>query len=191
MSRRIGADLFARPAETVARELIGQCLVRRTDAGLVRGRIVETEAYVGPHDLACHAAKGRTARTEVMFGPAGVLYVYFVYGIHWMLNVVTGPEGHAEAVLLRGLDIVSGPARLTKALGVTGALNGRPAAPPTGLWFERGPGLLPGERLVRTPRIGVDYAGPVWAPAELRFLVQAEAAPPRSARAPAKSRRPR
>lgn len=191
MSRRIGAELFTRPAETVARGLIGQYLVRRTEAGLVRGRIVETEAYVGPHDLACHAAKGRTARTEVMFGPAGVLYVYFVYGIHWMLNVVTGPDGHAQAVLLRGLDIVSGPARLTKALGVTGALNGRPAAQSSGLWFERGPGLLPGERLVSTPRIGVDYAGPVWAPAELRFVAQSEAAPPRSARAPARARRPR
>jgi DNA-3-methyladenine glycosylase len=171
MPALLAPEFFARPAERVASDLIGQMLVRRSGHDLVRGRIVETEAYVGAHDLACHAAKGRTPRTEVMFGPAGVLYVYFVYGIHWMLNVVTGQVGHPEAVLIRGLDTVSGPARLTRALAIDRDLNGRPATPESGLWFEEGPPLVPGERIERTPRIGVDYAGPIWAPAELRFLL--------------------
>ena len=131
--------------------------------------ITETEAYLGPHDLACHAARGRTARTEIMYGPPGSLYVYFVYGMHWMLNVVTGPEGYPAAVLIRGAGDIAGPARLTRVLEITGALNGKQAAPESGLWFETGEGAQP---VTATPRIGVDYAGLRWSARKLRFVLR-------------------
>ncbi len=111
----LGRDFFSRPAERVARDLIGATLHRSTDAVLPPDSFIvtETEAYIGPHDLACHAARGRTKRTEVMFGPPGHLYVYFVYGMHWMLNVVAREEGYPAGVLIRGLSgvSVSGPRR--------------------------------------------------------------------------------
>jgi DNA-3-methyladenine glycosylase len=92
VARPLGRSFFEREAEAVARDLIGCYLVRKRGRKLIKRRITETEAYVGPHDLACHAARGRTLRTEPMFEPAGTLYVYLVYGMHWMLNVVTGPR---------------------------------------------------------------------------------------------------
>ena len=92
--KSLGTSFFDRTAEEVARDLIGCYLVRKRRRKVVRSRIIETEAYVGPHDLACHASRGRTMRTETMFGAAGTLYVYLVYGLHWMLNVVTGPIGY-------------------------------------------------------------------------------------------------
>jgi DNA-3-methyladenine glycosylase len=156
-----------------ARGLIGKYLVRRHDDGREEARLItEVEAYDGEHDLACHASKGRTARTEVMFAPAGVWYVYLCYGVHEMLNLVTGPPGYPAAVLLRGLDGICGPGRLTKALGITRALNAAPAAPASGLWIEdRGP-AVPARRLIASPRIGVDYAGPVWSQKPWRFMLR-------------------
>ena len=121
----------------------------------------------GPHYFARHAARGRTTRTEAMYGPPGALYIYFVYGLHWMLNVVTGAEGDPAAALIRSAGGVSGPARLTRTLGIDGALNGRLAEPGSGLWFEHGQGPC---KAIATPRIGVDYAGPRWSARKLRFL---------------------
>lgn len=162
---------FARPAPEVAPDLLGKWLLRERDGERLAWRIVETEAYEGSEDLACHAAKGRTARTEVMFGPPGHFYVYFVYGMHHMLNIVTNVEGQASAVLIRGLESVSGPGRLTRALGITRQEHNQlPARPESGLWFEdRGPRIPPGE-ILSTPRIGVDYAGPLWAGMPWRFV---------------------
>lgn len=167
------APFFRRDVLTVAPELLGKTLVRRTAEGELRAVIRETEAYDGPHDLACHASKGRTPRTDVMFGPAGVWYVYLVYGMHWMLNVVTGEEGYPAAVLIRAAGEWTGPARLTKALGITGSLNRTHAAAESGLWIEDGP-AVPAPSVLRTPRIGVDYAG-AWALKEYRFLIEDEA----------------
>jgi DNA-3-methyladenine glycosylase len=173
-ARILGADFFARPALVVAREMIGKYLVRRIDGREIAAPITETEAYVGPHDLACHGSKGRTARTEVMFGPAGHWYVYFIYGIHWMLNAVTDDEGYPAAVLVRGAGQWDGPARLTKALEIDKALNARPIAPEATLWLEDRGLKIPGNRIRRTPRIGVDYSGP-WATKPYRFwLAQGE-----------------
>jgi DNA-3-methyladenine glycosylase len=160
---------FQRDTTAVARALLGQLLVRESKGALSVGRIVETEAYLGPRDLACHTARGRTARTEPMFGPPGSSYVYFVYGMHHCFNVVTG-EG--EAVLVRALEPVAGlegrrtdgPARLCKALGIDKAFNAHllTAAP---LWLSKGKAV---QRIARGPRIGVDYAG-AWARRPLRF----------------------
>ncbi len=165
------ARFFARPALTVARELLGKFLVRRDGDQETRVLICETEAYLGPHDLASHASKGRTARTEVMFGPPGFWYVYFIYGIHWMLNVVTGDEGCASAVLIRGAGEWNGPAILTKAMGIGKTFNGQPAAPASGLWIADGGYAPPRGHIRRTPRIGVDYAGP-WAAKPYRFVLR-------------------
>jgi len=163
----LGAAFFDRPAEIVARDLVGRTLVRRSGRRRIALIISETEAYLGPHDLACHAARGRTPRTEVLFAPAGTLYVYLVYGMHWMLNIVTGPAGYPAAVLIRSAGTASGPGRLARALSITGRLNGRMATPETGLWFECGGGAA---LVLATPRVGVDYAGPRWSSRKLRFV---------------------
>lgn len=165
-------DFYARSALVVARQLLGKVLVRRVDGRELAAPIIETEAYIGPHDLACHASKGRTPRTEVMFGPAGCWYVYFIYGIHWMLNVVTNDIDHPAAVLIRGAGEWTGPARLTKAMRIDKALNGAEASRSSGLWIEdRGIKIARGA-IERTPRIGVDYAGH-WANRPYRFVVDA------------------
>ncbi len=172
-SRPLSRTFFDRPADRVARDLLGSRLVvRGADGRLTRHVVVETEAYLGAHDLACHAARGMTPRNAVMFGPAGVWYVYLCYGMHWMLNVVTGPRGVPAAVLIRGVGDHVGPGRLTRALGIGASHNGRPAARGTGLWFEPGRPVPPG-LVARTPRIGVGYAG-VWAEKPLRFVVDPE-----------------
>jgi DNA-3-methyladenine glycosylase len=168
----LAPEFFNRPAQQVARDLLGKRLVRRMGDRIVGAAVVEAEAYVGPHDLACHAARGRTRRTEVMFGPPGTLYVYFIYGMHWMLNVVTGEAGYAAAVLIRGVEGAIGPGRLTSALNITGELNGLPAAPQHGLWFEDAGVRVPPSRVIRTPRVGIDYAGPVWSAKKLRFVLK-------------------
>ena len=176
---------FALPAEEVALALLGKTLVRRRGKRLEAFGITETEAYIGPEDLACHAARGRTQRTEVMFGSAGRFYVYLVYGMHWMLNVVTGEVGHPAAVLIRGAGALEGPGRLTKALAITGALNGKPAAERTGLWIGDSGETPQAGAILRTARIGVDYAGPIWAAKEYRFVLKKpEAYPPLKGRAP-------
>ena len=170
MHNVLSPSFFNRPTVEVARDLIGKYLVRRFDDGTELAlRIVETEAYDGPEDLACHASKGRTPRTEVMFGEPGHFYVYFVYGIHWLLNIVTGPKDYPSAVLIRGLEGLTGPARLTKALKVDKSFYGKAAAPESGLWFEdRGEKV---DEILATPRIGVDYAGK-WKDKLYRFMIK-------------------
>lgn len=163
---------YARPAETVARELLGCLLVSTADGTRCSGRIVETEAYTGPDDPACHAAAstGRTERNDPLFGPPGTAYVHLNYGIHWCLNAVTDREGHPAGVLIRALDpvegretmrrrrghdeLTSGPARLTEALGIGPALQRHPLRRPP-VWIA-GPGEpVPEEALVRTVRVGI------------------------------------
>ncbi len=171
----IPASFFDRPTLEVAHDLIGCYLVRRTEIRIERHMITETEAYDGPKDLASHASKGRTPRTEIMFGHPGFFYVYFVYGMHWMLNIVTGPKDYPGAVLIRGLEKISGPARLTKKLNITGELNGKAANKEAGLWFEMPTtpsGKIPEKEIARTARIGVEYAGPVWAKKKWRFVLK-------------------
>lgn len=171
MRRILPEAFFARSAVEVAPELLGAYLVRRaSDGAIARYRITETEAYEGLDDRASHASRGRTPRTAVMFGPPGRWYVYFVYGMHEMLNVVTGVEGHPGAVLIRGVEGVDGPGRLTKKLGITRALNAQPAGKSCGLWIERDDAAPAPKRIIRAPRIGVAYAGE-WAKKPWRFVL--------------------
>ena len=120
---------FCRPCEEVARDLVGKLLIHNGQAL----RISETEVYCGESDTACHAHKGRTRRTEVMYGQAGTLYIYLCYGMHWMLNIVTGETGHPEAVLIRACVEAPGPGRLTKRLNITGSLNASFIGDPDGI----------------------------------------------------------
>jgi DNA-3-methyladenine glycosylase len=169
-SQPLAAAFFDRPADRVARDLLGaRLVVRAADGTLSLHVVVETEAYLGAHDLACHGSKGLTKRNAVMFGPAGRWYVYLCYGMHWMLNVVTGAEGVPAAVLIRGAGVFSGPGRVTRGLGIDRAFDGKAAVRPTGLWFEAGEPISP-RRIRRTPRIGVGYAG-AWAEKPLRYLI--------------------
>lgn len=120
---KLDYSFFHRPCLDVARDLVGKILVHETEAGVLRLRISETEAYWGVEDTACHVSKGRTPRTEVFFADAGTLYVYLCYGMHWMLNIVTGDTEDPQAVLIRACVEAPGPGKLTKKLGITGSLN--------------------------------------------------------------------
>jgi len=170
-SQPLDSAFFDRPADRVARDLLGTLLVVRPPDGSVSRHVVfETEAYLGAHDLACHGSKGMTKRNAVMFGPAGRWYVYLCYGMHWMLNVVTGAEGVPAAVLIRGAGEFAGPGRVTRGLGIDKSFDGAPASRPAGLWFEDAGIVVPRRLVARTPRIGVGYAGE-WAEKPLRFVV--------------------
>ena len=172
-------SFYDRDTVTVAHELLGKHLVHRV-AGVERvGRIVEVEAYLGPHDLAAHSARGLTPRTQVMFGPPGHAYVYLIYGMHWCMNVVTQREGMASAVLLRALEPVAnvegrtqGPGLLCKAMGIDGRYTGHDLLSEE-LYVAR-PRKEEPVRIVKRPRIGVDYAGH-WARRLLRFYVHGNA----------------
>ena len=172
--RVLGPEFFDRPALAVARGLIGKFLVRRRDGAEAALMLTETEAYDGPNDKASHAWRGRTARNTPMFGPPGTIYVYFTYGMHWMLNLVCRQADYPAAVLIRGAGAVVGPARLTKALGIDRGLNDRRLGVETGLWVEdRGVAVRPRD-IERTPRIGIDYAGD-YVDKPWRFVVRKKA----------------
>jgi len=174
---RLTADFYARPALPVARELLGKILVRDEEGVRRAGRIVETEAYVGEHDLACHASKGRTPRTSVLFGPPGKAYVYLIYGMYYCFNVVTEPEGVAAAVLIRGLEPLEGvdptastdgPGKLCRAMGLSLAHN-RVDLQEKALHLLDA-AEIPDAQVRQGPRIGVNYAGE-WADKPYRFWI--------------------
>lgn len=183
MGKVSSAEFFNRPAPVVAYELLGKFLVRRIGRREIAVMITETEAYEGPNDKASHASRGMTTRNKVMFGPPGFWYVYFTYGMHWMLNVVTGKKGYPAAVLIRGVEGVNGPARLTKFFKIDKRFNGMSATtealtrgqPATRaddiLWIEDRGVRIPKNRIHSGPRIGVAYAGPYWSNRKYRFYL--------------------
>jgi DNA-3-methyladenine glycosylase len=181
MGKTLPGDFFDRPTLLVAREMLGKYLVRKYRSKTISLMITEVEAYDGPLDRASHASHGRTPRTKIMFGPAGRFYVYFTYGMHWLVNIVTGSEDYPAAVLIRAGKYydtekrewiaVNGPARLTRFLKITGAQNGKIAGKKTGLWFEdRGTRINRGN-IAADKRVGIDYAGPVWKNKLYRFTL--------------------
>jgi DNA-3-methyladenine glycosylase len=170
------ASFYRRETEGVARALLGALLETSVDGVITSGRIVETEAYVGEHDAACHAAAGRTHRTDPLYGAPGIAYVYFIYGVHWCVNAVTRPEGLPSAVLIRALEpveghdvmrerrprarrpeeLTNGPGKLCAALGITGHHNRLPLQRPP-IVIRRGP-PVPDDDVVETTRIGITKA---------------------------------
>jgi DNA-3-methyladenine glycosylase len=184
---KIPRSFYEQSTLDVARQLLGKYLVRRHPDGTTVGRIVETEAYVGPQDKACHASRGRTARTEIMFGPAGHAYVYLVYGFHHMLNIVTEQKDFPAAVLIRAVEpmdgialmkkrrgieeprqFASGPGKLCEAFAIDRMLNGADLCGSV-LYIRDDGDAMPGIRA--RPRIGVDYAG-TWKHKPWRFLIK-------------------
>lgn len=184
---KLSRSFYEQPTIDVAKQLLGKVLIHRHAEGTLVGRIVETEAYLGPHDLACHAAKGRTKRTEVMFGAAGHAYVYFIYGFYNMLNLVTETKDYPAAVLIRALEpmrgiaqmkrnrnnerlanLASGPGKLCQAFAIDRSLNGQDVCGKVLYLEDRGE---PTPKFDTTPRIGVDYAGD-WRDKPLRFVVR-------------------
>lgn len=183
---KLERSFYEQSTVEVARELLGKHLVRKHPDGTTVGRIVETEAYVGPDDKACHASRGRTPRTEIMFGPAGHAYIYFVYGFHHMLNIVTEQVDFPAAVLIRAVEpiagielmkqrrgteqprnLASGPGKLCEAFAIDRSLNGSDIC--GRVLYIRDDGELTAG-IVTSPRVGVDYAGK-WKHKPWRFLI--------------------
>ncbi|HNZ10843.1 MAG TPA: DNA-3-methyladenine glycosylase [Smithellaceae bacterium] len=185
----LNQNFYNRPTLEVARDLLGKKLVRRMDGVELSGIIVETEAYCGSGDSACHAHRGRTERNAVMFGPPGRAYVYFTYGMHYLLNLVTEKEGNPSAVLIRaikavsgleemqarrkrrGKELTNGPAKLCQALGIDKTFNGWDVTRGNQLWVENYQYANP-LTISSTPRIGIDYACKKDREALWRFLLQ-------------------
>ncbi len=170
---RLDSNFFSRDVLEVAPELIGCILVRRFDDGSISRHVIsDIEIYRGEEDLACHASKGKTKRNAVMYEDGGLVYVYFVYGMHWLLNVVTGTHGNPQAILVRGLQDCSGPARLTKKLFIDGAFYAEDLSTSSRLWIEHGTSL----EFSVGPRIGVDYSGDYWKSVPWRYFVGSDPA---------------
>jgi DNA-3-methyladenine glycosylase len=186
MPRILPRSFYDRETETVAREMLGTILECRTDGGVASGIIVETEAYIGEHDPACHAAAGRTRRTEPLYGRPGLSYVYFIYGVHWCFNAVTRGEGLPSAVLVRaiqpvegielmrerrgpkvrGVNLTNGPGKLCAALGIDGSMNAQSLQ--RGQIVIREGSRIADDRIVEGPRIGITKAAD-W---PLRFFIR-------------------
>lgn len=168
---------FQRPTLQVARGLLGKYLVRKNGSKTLTGRIIEVEAYIGPEDRACHASRGRTARTDVMFGPAGVAYVYLVYGMHHCFNIVTERVGYPSAVLVRAVEnadtlaLIDGPGRVCRFLVIDRTLNRSDLTMGERLWVEDRGERISASTIAAYPRIGVDYAG-TWATKPWRFRLK-------------------
>jgi DNA-3-methyladenine glycosylase len=181
-------EFFERPTLTVAKDLLGKVLIKQTASGILQSKIVDVEAYVGPKDKACHASKGRTTRTEIMYGPAGNTYVYLIYGMYHCLNIVTEREDYPAAILIRGLEIlgsnsptvqptrVDGRGRVCRFLEVNRTHNGLDATSGQTLWIEDHALTISRKQIQALPRIGVAYAGE-WAKKPWRFCLPAPPSP--------------
>jgi DNA-3-methyladenine glycosylase len=166
---RLSRDFYTRDVLEVAPDLPGKALViKQEDGSYKRFKITEVEAYRGAEDRACHAFKGRTPRTEIMYHGGGRLYIYFIYGMYWMLNIVTGGDDIPQAVLIRGVEGYPGPGKLTKSLGIDKSFYGEDLASSERIWVED-TGLV---HLVKNgPRIGIDYAGEYWKSRPWRYYL--------------------
>jgi DNA-3-methyladenine glycosylase len=170
MNTRISREFFLRDVLDLAWLIPGKHLVLATGGSVQRYQIREVEAYRGEEDQACHARKGRTPRTRVMYFPGGYLYVYLIYGMHWMLNIVTGPEDFPQALLIRSLSGVQGPGRLTRGLGLDGSYNTEDLVSSPRIWMEDNPEATGG--ITTQTRIGIDYAAEEWRNKPWRFILQ-------------------
>ena len=171
----LGKEFFERDTLWVAKNLLGKRLIRIYRSKRIEGIITETEAYRGFDDRASHASRGKTSRTSVMFGDAGTIYVYLIYGMYYCLNIVTERKEYPAAVLIRGIKSggknINGPGRVCKYFKIDKNLNKKLLSKKTGLWIEKGIKIVPKD-IILSHRIGVDYAGPVWSKKLLRFYVK-------------------
>ncbi|MFH1192775.1 MAG: DNA-3-methyladenine glycosylase [Candidatus Jorgensenbacteria bacterium] len=179
MSKIIPQKFFERPTLAVARELLGKYLVRRAGKHIIVAMITEVEAYDGLRDRASHASRGLTERNAPMFGPAGHWYVYFTYGMHWLVNIVTREKGYPAAVLIRSVQLIDvrrqsigGPARVTKFFRIDKWFNGKSATRASGLWIEERGVKINKKQIAKSGRVGVDYAGPIWAKKQWNFKIK-------------------
>lgn len=170
-SSSLHKSFFLRDVLEVAPDLLGKYLVRKFPNGNIEKYLItETEAYRGEEDLACHASKGRTPRTEVMYHKGGLVYVYLIYGMYWMLNIVTGNENNPQAVLIRGIKDFNGPGKLTKHLQIDKSFYGEDLNSSNRLWVEDNLNHAPFE-ILKSKRIGIDYAGDIWKNKLWRFCI--------------------
>lgn len=165
---KLDEKFYKRDVLDVAKDLVGKIIVSKIKGEEIRVRITETEAYCGEEDTACHAHKGRTKRTEVLYGKSGVMYVYLCYGMHWLMNVVTGEEGTPQAVLFRAGENLNGPAKLTKALGVTGEQNLQSLVENPQIWIEDD-GIK--HTYHTDTRVGIAYATQEFRDKQWRFIL--------------------
>lgn len=166
----IGKEFFSRDVLEAAPDLVGKIIVRTLPDGTeLRERITETEAYCGEEDRACHASKGRTKRTELLYGEPGIIYVYLCYGMHWLMNIITGENGQPQGILIRCGEVHDGPAKLTKHLNIDGSFNGVPCWGRADIRIEDD-GYRP--ELRTAPRVGIDYAGEPWISKPWRFIAE-------------------
>jgi DNA-3-methyladenine glycosylase len=168
---RLPLQFYTRDVLHVAPELLGTYLVIRSEQLSGEFLITETEAYRGAEDLACHASKGRTTRTEIMYQRGGHLYMYLIYGMYWMLNVVTGEKNRPQAALIRGLKGLNGPGKLTRALGLDRSYYGEDLVSSPRIWIRQG---LENPDFITGPRIGIEYAGDPWKKKPWRFCLAGE-----------------
>lgn len=166
---RLLREFFVRDVLEVAPDMVGKRMVVKLESGSYgRFMITEVEAYRGTEDLACHASKGRTSRTEIMFHEGGKLYIYLIYGMYWMMNVVTERVNNPQAILIRGVENINGPGKITKSLGIDRTFYGEDVTISGRIWFED-TGISP---LIKTgERIGVNYAGDYWKSRPWRFFL--------------------
>lgn len=168
MIERLTDDFFRRDCLKVAPELVGKILVHRLPTGEeLRERIAETEAYRGEEDKACHASKGRTKRTEILYGESGKIYVYLCYGMHWLMNITTGQKEQPQCVLIRAGEVRNGPAKLTKYMQIDGSFNKCDICGNPDIWIEND-GFQP--KIKTASRVGIDYAGDYWKNIQWRFI---------------------
>jgi len=169
-SGRLSRKFFSRDVLDVAPDLLGRVLVRRGRGGKeTRDIITEVEAYRGERDLACHASKGRTKRTEIMYEEAGLIYTYLIYGKYWLLNIVTGEKGVPQAVLIRATKKADGPGKVSDMFDINESFYGVDITKPSKIWIERSDIILPNYK--QYPRVGVQYAGD-WAKKPWRFIME-------------------
>lgn len=167
---KLNEEFFKRDALEVAPDLIGKIIARKLDNGtILRERIAETEVYRGEEDLGCHASKGRTKRTELLYGESGIIYVYLCYGMHWLMNVITGEREQPQGVLFRCGTMKNGPAKLTKHLQIDGSFNGEKICGNDRVWIEDD-GYRP--EITTAPRVGIDYAGEYWKNVKWRYIAE-------------------
>ncbi len=167
---KLSENFYKQDAVTVAEKLLGKILVRKYEDGtILRVPITETEAYMGEEDKACHASKGCTSRTRVMYEDGGLIYVYFIYGMYWMLNIVTGTKDHPQAVLIRGIENINGPGRVARELNIDRSFYGENLLTSDRIWIEDAPDA---QEFLTTPRIGINYAGEVWINMPWRFVLK-------------------